>query len=67
MGRKIKIQRVERGTTKSYYVNFPATLAEAAQIEKGEQLEWLMEDRNTFILRRVTPKKSALKRGKHLT
>ena len=67
MGHKIKIQRVERGTTKSYYVNFPATLAEAAQIEKGEQLEWLMEDRNTFILRRVTPKKSALKQGKHLT
>jgi hypothetical protein len=67
MGHKIKIQRVERGTTKSYYVNFPATLAEAAQIQKGEQLEWLMEDRNTFILRRVTPKKSALKRGKHLT
>lgn len=35
MGHKIKIQRVERGTTKSYYVNFPATLAEAAQIKKG--------------------------------
>jgi antitoxin component of MazEF toxin-antitoxin module len=67
MGHKIKIQRVERGTTKSYYVNFPAALAEAAQIEKGEELEWLMEDRNVFILRRVTPKKSALKRGKSLT
>jgi bifunctional DNA-binding transcriptional regulator/antitoxin component of YhaV-PrlF toxin-antitoxin module len=67
MGHKIKIQRVERGTTKSYYVNFPAALAEATQIEKGEELEWLMEDRNTFILRRVAPKKSALKRGKSLT
>jgi hypothetical protein len=67
MGHKIKIQRVERGTTKSYYVNFPAALAEAAQIEKGEELAWLMEDRNTFILRRVIPKKSALKRGKSLT
>jgi len=67
MGRKIKIQRVERGTTKSYYVNFPAALAEAAQIEKGEELEWLMEDRNTFILRRVIPKKSALKRRIRLT
>ena len=66
MGHKIKIQRVERGTTKSYYVNFPAALAEAAQIEKGEELEWLMEDRNSFILRRVTPKKSVLKRGKSL-
>jgi bifunctional DNA-binding transcriptional regulator/antitoxin component of YhaV-PrlF toxin-antitoxin module len=67
MGHKIKIQRVERGTTKSYYVNFPAALAEAAQIEKGEELEWLMEDRNTFILRRVIPKKSVLKRRTRLT
>lgn len=67
MGHRIKIQRVERGRTKSYYVNFPAALAEATQIQKGEELEWLMEDRNTFILRRVTPKKSALKRGKSLT
>ncbi|HEY3762746.1 MAG TPA: hypothetical protein VGN23_13455 [Verrucomicrobiae bacterium] len=64
MGHKIKIQRVERETTKSYYLNFPAALAEATQIQKGEELEWLVEDRNTFILRRVTPKKSALKRGK---
>jgi len=62
MGHTIKIQRVERGTTKSYYVNFPAALAEAAQIEKGEELEWLLEDRNTFILRRVIQKKSLLKR-----
>ena len=29
MGHKIKIQRVERGATKSFYVNFPAALAEA--------------------------------------
>lgn len=67
MGHKIKIQRVERGTTKSYYVNFPAALAEAAQIQKGEELEWLIEDRNTFVLRRVTTKKSALKQRKSLT
>lgn len=61
MGHKIKIQRVERGKTKSYYVNFPAALAEAAQIEKGEELEWLVEDKNTFLLRRVKPAKSARK------
>lgn len=67
MGHKIKIQRVERGTTKSYYVNFPAALAEAAQIEKGEQLEWLVDDKNTFILRRVIPKKPVLKPRTRLT
>lgn len=67
MGHLIKIQRVERGTTKSYYVNFPAALAEAAQIEKGEELEWLLEDRNTFLLRRKKPKKSILKPSAPLT
>ena len=67
MGHQIKIQRVERGATKSYYVNFPAALAEAAQIEKGEELEWLVEDRNAFLLRRVKPKKSILKDPAPLT
>jgi antitoxin component of MazEF toxin-antitoxin module len=67
MGHQIKIQRVERGTTKSYYVNFPAALAEAAQMEKGEALEWLVEDRNAFLLRRVKLKKSILKDRAPLT
>ena len=67
MGHKIKIQRVERGTTKSFYVNFPASLAEAAQIEKGEEMEWLVEDKNTFVLRRVMPNKSVIKRNSTLT
>ena len=67
MGHKIKIQRVERGTTKSFYVNFPAALAEAAQIAKGEEMEWLLEDKNTFVLRRVQPAKSVLPVRKPLT
>ena len=67
MGHKIKIQRVERGTTKSFYVNFPAALAEASQIEKGEEMEWLVEDRNTFVLRRIQPKKSVFKGKTPLT
>jgi antitoxin component of MazEF toxin-antitoxin module len=67
MGHKIKIQRVERGATKSFYVNFPAALAEAAQITKGEEMEWLLEDKNTFVLRRVNPAKSVLPGRKPLT
>ena len=67
MGHKIKIQRVERGTTKSYYVNFPAALAEAALIKKGEEMEWLVEDRNTFVLRRVKAQKSMVKGKNPLT
>jgi hypothetical protein len=53
MGYQVKIQRVERGATKSFYVNFPAAVAEASQIEKGEEMEWVIEDKNTFILQRI--------------
>ena len=67
MGHKIKIQRVERGTTKSFYVNFPAALAEAAGIEKGEEMEWLVDDRNTFVLRRLKPQKPVAKGKTSLT
>jgi len=61
MGHKIKIQRVERGSTKSFYINFPAAIAEAGQIEKGEEMEWFIEDRNTFVLKRTNPAKSLIK------
>ena len=65
MGYTVKIQRVERRNTKSFYVNFPAAVAEAAQIEKGEELEWVIEDRNTFVLRRVKLVKSVIKNNSH--
>lgn len=62
MGYKIKIQRVDRGKTKSFYINLPAVIAESARIEKGEEMEWVIEDKNTFVLRRVKPIKTVLKK-----
>ena len=56
MGYKVKIQKVDRGKTKSYYINFPAALAEAGGLEKGEEMEWILEDKNTFILERSKKK-----------
>ncbi|MCK4983805.1 MAG: hypothetical protein KAS17_12825 [Victivallaceae bacterium] len=53
MGYKVKIQRVERGNTKSFYVNFPAAIAESVRVSKGEEMEWIIDDRNTFVLKRV--------------
>lgn len=53
MGYKVKIQRVERGNTKSFYVNFPAAIAESVRVSKGEEVEWIIDDRNTFVLKRV--------------
>jgi antitoxin component of MazEF toxin-antitoxin module len=64
MGYRVKIQKVERPTNKSFYINFPAALAEAAEIEKGEDFEWQTEDRNTFVSRRVIKAKSFVAKKK---
>jgi antitoxin component of MazEF toxin-antitoxin module len=67
MGYSVKIQKVDRGLTKSYYINFPAALAESANLQKGEEMEWELEDKNTFILKRVnsaSPRKMAKAKAK---
>jgi len=53
MGYQVKIQRVDRGKTKSFYVNFPAAVAEAGEILKGEEMEWIIQDKDTYVLKRV--------------
>ncbi len=59
-----KVQRVDRATTQSFYVIVPTPLGQAFKIEKGEVFEWIIEDRNTLILRRVEKEKSRLKASK---
>jgi hypothetical protein len=58
MGYAVKIQKVERPTNKSFYVNFPVALADAIGIEKGETFEWWVEDKNTLVFKRVREKAS---------
>jgi antitoxin component of MazEF toxin-antitoxin module len=57
MGYSIKVQKVERPTNRSYYVNLPVALAEAINVQKGEQWEWAASDQNTLILSRVRKQK----------
>jgi antitoxin component of MazEF toxin-antitoxin module len=57
MGYLVKLQKVERPTNRSFYVNLPAAIADAVQLDKGEELEWFIEDKNTLILRRRKPAK----------
>jgi hypothetical protein len=53
MGYLIKVQKVDRPTNRSYYVNLPVALAEAIEVQKGDQWQWSMEDKNTLLLTRV--------------
>lgn len=62
MGYIIRVQKVDRPSNRSFYVNFPAPIADAVNMQKGEELEWIVEDRNTFIVKRVKPAKSFLKK-----
>ena len=53
MGYPTKIQKVERPTNQSFYVNLPSALAQCMDIEKGEEFEWIIENKNLLILQRV--------------
>ncbi len=53
MGYITKIQKVERPTNQSFYVNLPSAVAQAMNIEKGEKFEWIIENKNLLLLQRV--------------
>jgi hypothetical protein len=49
-----KLQVIQRGgKNRQYYLICPAPMAAALEMEKGEELEWVIKDRNTFEIRRV--------------
>lgn len=52
MGYPVKLQKVERPSNRSYYLNVPMVLAESLGLQKGEVLEWFVQDTNTFIIKR---------------
>ena len=58
MGYITKIQKVERPTNKSFYVNLSSPIAQAINIKKGERFEWIIENKNLLLLRRVRTKKT---------
>jgi hypothetical protein len=48
-----KLQVIERGHNRQYYLICPAPLAAALELEKGESLEWVLKDKHTFEIRRA--------------
>jgi bifunctional DNA-binding transcriptional regulator/antitoxin component of YhaV-PrlF toxin-antitoxin module len=65
MGYKVKLQKVERPTNRSYYVNLPVVLAETLGFTKGDVLEWSVKDQTTLLLHRTGSGTTAVRsRGK---
>jgi len=52
MGAPTKIQLIDRQDSQQWYVNFPAAIAQAMQFQRGEVMEWFIEDREFLILKR---------------
>jgi hypothetical protein len=53
MGYPTKVQLIRRKkTADQYYINFPTALAEAMELEKGEIIEWIIEDKANIIAHR---------------
>lgn len=59
MGYPSKVQLIQRRTSTQWYVNFPAALARALEFEKGEVIEWVIQDKHHLVLRRVEALKTA--------
>ena len=53
MGYPTKVQLIRRKkTADQYYINFPTAVAEAMEFEKGEVIEWIIEDKANIIAHR---------------
>jgi hypothetical protein len=54
MGFISKVQVIQRGEkNRQFYFICPAPLAQALEIEKGENIEWVVEDKWTLRIRRL--------------
>jgi hypothetical protein len=54
MGYQSKVQVIERAKgQRQFYLICPAPLAQALEIEKGETIEWIVEDKLTLTVKRV--------------
>jgi hypothetical protein len=52
MGFPTKIQLIKRAKSEQWYINFPSAIAQAMEFQRGEVVEWLIEDKSKMILKR---------------
>ena len=52
MGYETKVQLIKRANSEQWYIGLPAQLAQAMEFERGETVEWFIEDKATMALKR---------------
>jgi bifunctional DNA-binding transcriptional regulator/antitoxin component of YhaV-PrlF toxin-antitoxin module len=57
------VQVIERANdTRQFYLICPAPLARAMELEKGEIIDWVVEDKYTLVIKRARPGNSTRRR-----
>lgn len=55
MGYATKVQVIQRSNnTRQFYLILPAPLAEAMEMKKGETIEWVVRDKKSLMIRRIS-------------
>jgi hypothetical protein len=62
MGFPTKVQLIKRRQSEQWYINFPSAVAQAMEFERGETVEWIIEDKSQLVLQRQKVPPSALKK-----
>jgi hypothetical protein len=62
MGYSTKVQQIKREKSEQWYINLPAQIAQAMEFERGEMVEWFIEDKGTLALKREKTPDSVLKK-----
>ena len=53
MGYPTKVQLIQRQASQQYYIAVPAALARSLGLQKGEAIEWNVQDRDNLLLHRA--------------
>lgn len=61
MGYRTKIQVISRKNNHQFYIMCPTALAQALELQKGEFIEWIIENKNKIIIRRNLSQKRGRK------
>lgn len=66
MGYLSKVQVIERANdTRQFYLICPAPLAQALELQKGEEIEWVVEDKATLVVKRPRLVAGRQRRSRH--
>jgi len=62
MGFPTKVQLIKRKASEQWYINFPSAIAQAMEFARGEEVEWIVEDKRLLALRRPSAPPPVLKK-----